>query len=99
MSSAKRLVGSKHIPAQIAHAALRVTAGATDPATERRAFDFDAMMGKDLRLPIDRRVIAYIADEDMCEQRRDCKTAGRSVVLVLPLVLPCCRCGRHIFDA
>ncbi len=34
------------------------------------------MMGKDLRLPIDRRVIAIYADEDMCEQRRDCKTAG-----------------------
>lgn len=72
----EEMVGRKDISAQTLVQGFKPPTGAADPAAERRAFDFNAMTGKDLRLPIERRVIAILADKDMCEKRRRCEAAG-----------------------
>jgi hypothetical protein len=41
-----------------------------------RAFNLDAMPGKDLRLPVERRVIAILAHEHLGEQCRCCEPAS-----------------------
>ena len=55
---------------------LQPPAGAADPAGQRRTRKIDAMAGEDLRLPIERRVIAIFADQHLGEQRRRRQAAG-----------------------
>ena len=51
-------------------------ASAADPSGQRRTGEIDAVAGKDLRLPIKRRVIAIFADQYLGEQRRRRQSAG-----------------------
>ena len=55
---------------------LEPPAGAADPSGERRTRKIDPMAGEDLRLPIQRRVIAIFADQDLGKQRRRRQAAG-----------------------
>ena len=72
----KEMIGGKDVLAQPPVQSFKPPAGAADPARECRAFDLDAMPGKDLRLPVERCVIAIFADKHLREQRRRCKATG-----------------------
>src|SRR6202051_501016 len=43
-------------------------AGAADPVRQGRAVDLDAVPGEDLALPVKRKVIAVLGDQDMSEK-------------------------------
>lgn len=66
------MIGSEHVPAQSVVQGLKPPAGATDPTGQRGTRQIDAVASEDLRLPIQRRVIAIFADEDLRDQRRRC---------------------------
>ena len=55
---------------------LEPPAGAADPSGERRTRKIDPMAGEDLRLPVERRVIAVFADQHLGKQRRRRQAAG-----------------------
>jgi hypothetical protein len=42
--------------------------GAPDPVGQRRAVEADALAGEDLRLPVQRKVVGVLGDEDLCDQ-------------------------------
>jgi hypothetical protein len=63
------MVGGKHVFCQPIMQRLEPPAGAADPSDERRTREIDAVAGKDLRLPIKRRVIAVFADQHLRQQR------------------------------
>ena len=72
----KEMVGSEDILAQPLVQGFQPPAGAADPAGQRRTRKIDAVPGKDLRLTIERRVIAILGDQHLREQRRRRHAAG-----------------------
>src|SRR5258707_14385182 len=47
---------------------LQPPTSATHPVRQSRAIDFDPMPGEDLALPVKRKVIAVLGDQDMSEK-------------------------------
>ena len=74
------MIGGEHVLAQAIVQRLEPPARAADPAGKGRALQFDAMAGEDLRLPIERSVVAVFADQHLGEQRRRRQTAGNRPV-------------------
>ncbi len=72
----KEMVGGEHVLAQPFVQGLEPPACAANPARERRAAEIDAVTVEDLRLPIERKMIAVFADQHVREQRRRRKTAS-----------------------
>ena len=72
----EQMVRGEHVLAQAFVQCLEPPAGAANPSGKCRAREIDAMTGKDLRLPIERRMIAIFADQHLGEQRRRCQAAG-----------------------
>jgi len=66
----KQIVRRKDIGAEPFVQRVEPPACAADPSGQRRAIEIDAETRKDLRLPVQRRVIAIFADQDLREQRR-----------------------------
>ena len=72
----KEMIGSEDILAQPLVQGFQPPAGAADPAGQRRTRKIDAVPGKDLRLTIERRVVAILGDQHLREQRRRRHAAG-----------------------
>ena len=72
----KEVVRGKHVPAQPFVQGFEPPARTADPAGERRTTEIDAVSCEDLRLPIERGVIAIFADQDLRQKRRRCQPAG-----------------------
>jgi len=71
----EQMVRSEHICAKFFMQGFEPPAGAADPSGKRGTGQIDAMPREDLRLPVERRVIAILADKHLCEQRRCRKSA------------------------
>lgn len=65
----EQMIGGEHVLAQAIVQRLEPPARAADPAGESRALQFDTVAGEDLRLPIERSVVAVFADQHLGEQR------------------------------
>jgi hypothetical protein len=77
----RRIVGEemilgKEVLAQSLVQGFEPPAGTADPTGERRTAEIDTVPGEDLRLPVERRVIAIFADEHLGEQCRRCEPAS-----------------------
>jgi hypothetical protein len=72
----KEMVGGEHVLAQPFVQSLEPPACAANPTSERRAAEIGAMTVEDLRLPIERKMIAVFADQHVREQRRRRQTAS-----------------------
>src|SRR5271166_5169306 len=70
------MVGREDIPTHPLVQGFQPPAGAADPARQRRAREIDAVPGEDLRLTIERRVIAVLGDQHLREQRWRRHAAG-----------------------
>src|SRR6185312_15637986 len=55
---------------------LEPPAGATDPVSQGRAVQLDALPGEDLALPVKRKMIAVFGDQDVGEQGRRREALG-----------------------
>jgi hypothetical protein len=62
------MVGGEYVFAQSLAQRFQPPAGAANLSGQRRTAEIDAVLGKDLRLPIKRRVIAIFTDQHLCEQ-------------------------------
>src|SRR5579859_2758245 len=72
----EQMIRGEHILAQAFVQRLEPPASAADPSGERRPREIDAVAGEDLRLPIERGVIAVLADQHLGKQCRRCQAAG-----------------------
>jgi hypothetical protein len=59
------MVGGEYVFAQSLVQRFQPPAGAANPSVQRRTAEIDAVPGKDLRLPIKRRVIAIFTDQHL----------------------------------
>src|SRR5215470_12757541 len=66
----KQMIRRKDIRTESFVQRVEPPACAADPCGQRRAIEINAETRKDLRLPVQRRVIAIFADQDLREQRR-----------------------------
>ncbi len=66
----EQMVGGKHFAAEFFVQGSEPPARAADPTGESRPFNLDTMAGEDLRLPVQRQVVAIFGDQYLCEQRR-----------------------------
>src|SRR5215472_502671 len=66
----KEMIGGEHVFAQPLVQCVEPPACATDPSGQRRAVELNAVTRKDLRLPVQRRVVTIFADQHLREQRR-----------------------------
>ena len=72
----EQVIRSKQVSCKAFVQRLEPPAGAADPSGERRTRKIDPMAGEDLRLPVERRVIAIFADQHLGKQRRRRQAAG-----------------------
>jgi hypothetical protein len=72
----EQMVGREHVPGKTLAQRLEPPAGPADPSSQRRTCKIDSVAGEDLRLPIQRRVVAIFADQHLSKQRRRRQTAG-----------------------
>ena len=72
----EQMVGGKDVLAQSFVQRFEPPARTGNPSDQSRAWQIDAVPGKDLRLPIKWRVIAIFADQHLCEQRWRGQSAG-----------------------
>jgi hypothetical protein len=70
------MVGGEHVLAQRLVQGFEPPAGTIDPSGKRRTAKIDAVSSKNLRLPVERRVIAILADQHLSQQRRRRQPAG-----------------------
>ena len=54
------MIGGKDLGAQVLMQRIEPPAGPADPVGQRRTFQVNAMARKDLRLPVQRRVVAIL---------------------------------------
>jgi len=72
----EQMIRGEHVLAQAFLQRLEPPAGAADLSGERGPREINAMAREDLRLPIERRVVAIFADQHLGKQRRRRQTAG-----------------------
>ena len=72
----EQMVRGEHVLAETPVQRLEPPAGAADPSSERGAREIDAVTREDLRLSIERRVVAIFADQHLGKQRRRRQAAG-----------------------
>src|SRR5262249_18795659 len=65
----KQMIRRKDVGAESFVQCVKPPACTTDPSGQRRTIEINAETRKDLRLSVQRRVIAIFADQDLCEQR------------------------------
>ena len=94
----EQMIRSEHVSCKAFVQRLEPPAGAADPSGERRTRKIDPMAGEDLRLPIQRRVIAIFADQDLGKQRRRRQAAGDWPLWQPALAPPSGKSGRRIWD-
>ncbi len=87
----KKMIGGEHVSAQPFVQSFEPPAGATNPASQRRALQFDTVARKDLRLAIERSVVAIrridFAGVSASSTAGVVKIDLLSVSLALPLAL------------
>jgi hypothetical protein len=64
----EEMIGGEYVFAQSLVQRVQPPAGAANPSGQRGTAEIDAVPGKDLRLPITRRVIAIFTDQHLCER-------------------------------
>jgi hypothetical protein len=64
----EEMIGGEHILAEPFMQGFEPPTGAADPIGKRRAIELDAVAREDLRLPIERRVVAIFADQHLSKQ-------------------------------
>src|SRR5204863_6228359 len=72
----KQVIRGKDICTELFVQLVEPPAGATNPSGQRRTIELNAVTRKNLRLPVERRVVAIFADQDLREQRRSRQATG-----------------------
>ena len=63
-------LGGEHVPAKLGEDGIESGGASADPVGERRDFEFDPLAGEGGALPVQRQMVAKLADQDHGEQAR-----------------------------
>lgn len=72
----KEVIGGKNVAAQFAMQRIEPPTGTAHPAGQGGSLEFHTVAGEDLRLAVERRVIAVFGGQYLREQRRGCQAVG-----------------------
>ena len=68
-------LGGEHVPAKLGEDGVEGCDASADPVSERRDVELDALAGEGCALPVQRQMVAELADQDHGEQARAGKAA------------------------